>query len=94
MTGIDELFRSYSEPDEFAVQVQLELFAWARKQHALSVAPHNYGTYINLGCRCDWCRAAYRVYIRKYRSTTKTHVCGQCGVLGHNRRTCQQARAA
>ena len=30
MTGIDELFREYSEPDEFEYQAQLELFAWRR----------------------------------------------------------------
>jgi hypothetical protein len=28
MTGIAELFREFSEPDDFDVQVQLELFAW------------------------------------------------------------------
>jgi hypothetical protein len=31
--GIDELFRSFSQPDEFHVQAQLELFAWRRMQY-------------------------------------------------------------
>lgn len=31
MTGIDELFREYSQPDEFELQAQLELFAWHDK---------------------------------------------------------------
>ena len=30
MTGIDDLFREYSEPDEFHVQAQLDLFVWLR----------------------------------------------------------------
>lgn len=34
MTGILEMFAALSEPDEFDVQVQLELFAWARSQRA------------------------------------------------------------
>ena len=32
MTGIDDLFREYSEPDEFVSQYQMELFAWHHKQ--------------------------------------------------------------
>ena len=28
MTGIDDLFREYSEPDEFVSQYQLELWGW------------------------------------------------------------------
>jgi hypothetical protein len=31
MTGILELFASLSEPDEFEVQAQLELFAWGKR---------------------------------------------------------------
>jgi hypothetical protein len=32
MTGIHDLFAEFSQPDEFHVQAQLELFAWYRKQ--------------------------------------------------------------
>lgn len=28
MTGVDDLFREFSQPDEFHLQAQLELFAW------------------------------------------------------------------
>ena len=31
MTGIDDLFREYSEPDEFVSQYQLELFCWGHR---------------------------------------------------------------
>lgn len=32
MEGISDLFASFSQPDPFHVQAQLELFAWARNQ--------------------------------------------------------------
>jgi hypothetical protein len=88
-----DLFASYSEPDEFTAQYQLELFAWARVQHGT----HSYGTYINHGCRCDICRADYRRYIRgkRYGATvTRSYHCGQCGEDGHNARTCSAEQRA
>jgi hypothetical protein len=34
MTGIDDLFREYSEPDEFVSQYQLESFGWYLRRAA------------------------------------------------------------
>ena len=97
MTGIDDLFREYSEPDEFVSQYQLELFAWAQIQRQ----GHGYVAYVEYGCRCSICRAANRDYMRGYlarrygKTTTRAYHCGQCGAEGHSARTCAAiARAA
>mgnify|MGYP006138133769 CR=1 FL=1 len=98
MTGIDELFREYSEPDEFEYQAQLELFAWARIQHV----GHGYLAYIKFGCRCETCRAGARDHMRAWnmkrlgKTSVRAYRCGSCGGVGHSARTCaaEMARAA
>jgi hypothetical protein len=45
--------------------------------------------------RCDDCHAAHIEDSRqRYQSRGTGFTCGACGNEGHNRRTCQQARAA
>ena len=97
MTGIDDLFREYSEPDEFVSQYQLELFAWGHIQHV----GHGYTAYTKYGCRCDICRVGNRDHLRAWnmqrlgKTTTRAYHCGQCGAEGHSARTCAAiARAA
>ncbi len=95
MIGIAEMFAEYSAPDEFHVQAQLELFAWARIQHV----GHGYLAYIKFGCRCSVCRAGNRDHLRAWtrhrlgKTTTRALRCGQCSELGHNARTCAAAIA-
>jgi hypothetical protein len=96
MEGIHELFAEFSQPDEFHVQAQLELFVWARIQHV----GHGYDAYVNYGCRCSVCREANRDYMRGYLSRRYGHVtergyrCGSCGGAGHSARTCAVQVAA
>jgi hypothetical protein len=42
MTGIHDLFAEFSQPDEFHVQAQLELFAWRRKEAKREWAQFDY----------------------------------------------------
>jgi hypothetical protein len=96
LTGIDDLFREFSEPDEFHVAAQLELFAWAQIQRQ----GHGYVAYTTYGCRCGECRQANREYMRGYlarkygKTTTRAYRCGQCGENGHNANTCMAERRA
>ena len=96
MTGIDDLFREFSEPDAFTSQYQLELFAWAQIQRQ----GHGYVAYTTYGCRCAECRKANRDYMRGYlarrygKTTTRAYRCGQCGENGHSAPTCEQMQRA
>lgn len=91
MTGIAELFVEFSRADEFTVQAQLELFAWAQ----INRQGHGYVSYTTYGCRCAVCRAANRDYMRGYlarrygKVKTRVYRCGQCGGNGHSAKTCE-----
>jgi hypothetical protein len=95
---IADLFREYSEPDEYEMSYQLNLLRWGEIQRV----GHGYDAYVNYGCRCSVCRAANRDYMRGYLARRYGHVtkrayrCGSCGGAGHSARTCdaEMARVA
>lgn len=103
LEGIEEMFREYSEADEFVAQAQLEFF-WALKLEAKrehNEMSRNAKQAYDLKRRLRPERVVYlRDWHRARRNRLKpgkrSYRCSSCGGMGHNARACerQQARAA
>lgn len=106
VTGIDDLFAEFSQPDAFHVQAQLELWGWREREAArererlryailksspaLRQARNEYHRSRSAGRRDYW-----RDQKRSKRGTPKyVYHCGACGEVGHRVTTCAARRAA
>jgi hypothetical protein len=74
VTGIDELFREYSEPDEFVLQGQMELFAWRRYEAKREAERRRYRIVMSIPDirRARMSRPKLREYRRNHEQRKRT----------------------